>query len=108
MQLFCSDRKPICRSRRAYFDQCGIDQFPEIRGLCLEILSRVFQFARVEFVRGFAGYPDPPKGPKRMFEIRIAGMILAACGVWLALIFYEDYRRKKEKRELRERQRKGL
>ncbi|GFY41909.1 hypothetical protein TNIN_140061 [Trichonephila inaurata madagascariensis] len=72
------------------------------------MLSRVFQFARQEFVRGFARYPDPLKGPKRISDVIISGIIISPCVVWMAVIFYFGYRQRKEKQELRERQRRAL
>ncbi|GFT60979.1 hypothetical protein TNCV_3454241 [Trichonephila clavipes] len=71
------------------------------------MLSGVLKFSRHEFVRGFRSYPDPPKGPKRIYDVKNPYTIFTPCVVVMALLSYSDYRKRKEKRELRERQRRG-
>ncbi|GFU24624.1 hypothetical protein TNCV_2265451 [Trichonephila clavipes] len=68
------------------------------------MLSHVLKFSRHEIVRGFRRNPDPPKGPKRVYEVQNPYTIITSCVVVMALLSYFDYRRREAKRELRERQ----
>ncbi|GFU24630.1 hypothetical protein TNCV_2265471 [Trichonephila clavipes] len=85
----------------------GSFQVPEIRGFSVKMLSRVFQFTRREFVRGFGRCPKTPKGPKRVYEVKTPYTIITSYVVVMALLSYFGYKKREAKRELRERQLKG-